>query len=391
MLISDRLVVDIGLLAVLRRDYSVLPVEVVEYPGEKRQAPGEVDGDIHKLLDRSVQPVDESHRGSDHTDCEARIDIPYNEPATGKVNEKRTHLREHAHDDSEHLARSLLLEIEVGHFLVDLNEILVFLLFAGEYLYEHRAAYRQCLVYLLVELIALGLALSKVFPACTPRRSGREHQKRYYSDADDREWHRHAEQRDQCGDHGSEVAHDIRQCAADNGAYTAYVRIHSRNDIALLLCREEGMRHVLEMLIHLVAHVEDDLLGYPRVYVVLKHSYKLAHGKSRERRQKQLDKKIHVLADQGFVHDAPRYDRRQKPHSGRKQYRDEHENELQPVWLQVTQDPHEQFSSHFRLVLLLFLSQEAHRPHSTRSWSCHKCLPFKNGAANMARRDSDVS
>ena len=48
------------------------------------------------------------------------------------------------------------------------------------------------------------------------------------------------------------------------------------------------------MAVHLVSHVIDYLLGYPRVDIVFEHAHKLAHCQSREGRQQELYEKYHA-------------------------------------------------------------------------------------------------
>ena len=134
------------------------------------------------------------------------------------------------------------------------------------------------------------------------------------------------------------------------------------------------MRHVLQVFIHLIAHVKDDALRDPRVDVVLKHTNKLAHGERCERGKEQLYEKLHVLSHQRLVHDAACDDRRKEPDGRRQQYRYEHEDELQPVWLEIAHYPGQKFLRHLRHILFFFLSEEVHRAHAAAR-SCH-LYPF---------------
>ena len=143
------------------------------------------------------------------------------------------------------------------------------------------------------------------------------------------------------------------------------------------------MRHVLQMLVHLVAHVKNDALRDPRVDVVLEHTDQLAHGQRRERGKQELYKELHVPADQRLVHDTAGYDRRKESDGRRQQYRDEHEDELQPVRFQITHYPGDQFPRHLRHILFFFLCEEVHRAHAARSRSCHY-LPFSMLSATAA-------
>ena len=377
MLVSDRLVVHIRLLAVLRRYYSVLSVKIIEDTGKECQRSCEVYREIQKLLYRTVQPVDKSYRRSNDTDRKIRVDVLYDEISAGKIYEKRSDLGEHSHYDPEELARSLLLEVEVRHLPVDFDKVVIFLLLAGEYLDQHRAADRQRLVDLLIEFIALGLALREILPsraACSPRR---KNEKRYDQYAHYRKMRAHAEQCNESRDYRRDITDNVRESAADDRADTAYVGVHPRDDVALLLGREEGMRHVLEMFIHLIAHVEDYLLGYPRIDVVLKHTDQLAYSERSKSHKEQPDKQLHVLSYKCLINDTAGYDRRQQSHSCRQQYRDEYEDELQPVRLEIAQYPDKQRLRHFGHVLFFLIGEESHRAaHTSRTRSRHYIPPF---------------
>ena len=150
MLVSDRLVVDIRFLPVLRRNDGVFPVKVVKYAGEQRQRSCEIYRDVHQLLDRPVQPVYERHGRRDDTDSQRSIYLSDNEISAREVDQQRSQLSEHSHHHAEELAGSLFLQVEIGDLLVDLYEVVIFLLLAGEYLYQHRAADRKRLIDLLV-------------------------------------------------------------------------------------------------------------------------------------------------------------------------------------------------------------------------------------------------
>ena len=371
MLVSNRFVVDIRLLAVLRRDDRVLPVEVIENTRKERKASREIDRDVHQLLDRPVEPVDERHRRGDDTYRKRRVDLLYDEVSAGEVDEQRSQLREHPHHHAEKLPRPLLLEVEIGDLLVDLYEVVVLLLLAGEYLYEHGAADRKRLVYLLIELVALGLALREVLPPGASGRPCRQHQKRYHRDAHQRERSAHAEERHKSRDDSCHIAHDVGERTADHRAHAAYVRVHAGDDVALLFGREERMRHVLQMPVHLVSHVENDALRDPRVDVVLEHTHKLAHCQRGERHKQELYEELHVFADERLIDDAAGDDGRQQSYCRRQQYRDEHEDELQPVRLQIAQYPYQQRLRHLRHILFFFLSEEVHRANAARSRSSH--------------------
>ena len=95
------------------------------------------------------------------------------------------------------------------------------------------------------------------------------------------------------------------------------------------------MGHMLEMVVHLIFHVEDYLLGYPGVYVAFQHSDNLGCRKGHKGHQKKPDEKLHIPPHQRLVHDAPGYDGRQKPHRGREQYRRKHQQKLEPIGFKI--------------------------------------------------------
>ena len=88
-----------------RRDHVV----VIEDAGEQRERPCEVHVDVEKRLDRAVEPVDQHDRRRDDADVQRRVDLPDDEPAAGKIDQKRTDLREHAHQHHEPFAAALFL------------------------------------------------------------------------------------------------------------------------------------------------------------------------------------------------------------------------------------------------------------------------------------------
>ena len=71
------------------------------------------------------------------------------------------------------------------------------------------------------------------------------------------------------------------------------------------------MRHILQMLIHLIAHVKYDALRDPRVDVVLEHTHQLAHCQSGKCHKQELNEELHVFAHESLIDDASGDDRRE--------------------------------------------------------------------------------
>ena len=118
------------------------------------------------------------------------------------------------------------------------------------------------------------------------------------------------------------------------------------------------MRHVLEMVVHLVLHVEDDALGDPGVDIALEHRDHLGGRQRDEGHDEQLHEQAHVLAHERLVDDPSGDDARQQADHGREQDRHEHQQELQRVGLEIAEDPPQQRAGDLRHVLFLFLGQK---------------------------------
>ena len=299
-------------LAVLGRDDAALAVKVVKDPCEHGQRPREAHLQVEQTFHRAVQAVDERDRGGDGTHRKCRVKPANDEEAAGKVDEQRPELRKHAHYHAEPRARALLLQRERRDLLVDAHEALVLAVLGREHLHQKRARDGERLVDKLVHLVVLGLALKQQFEAHLAGAAGRQDEQRKHEDADYGQLGAHGEERHQRGDHGGDVAHDLRERARDDGADARDVGVHARDDVALLLGGEKRMRHALQVLVHLVLHVEDDAHRDPRVDVVLEHTHQLAGQHGGKRREKQADEQAEVVAYEGGVNDAAGDDRRQE-------------------------------------------------------------------------------
>ncbi len=350
---------DVGGLAVFRGLDGIGQVEVVKDAGEQCQGSGEVHVDVQQGLDGAVQPVHQGHRGGDGAHRQGGVGPGDDEVAAGEVDQQRAKLGEHAHDDAEPLAAALLLELQVGDLTVDGHEPLILPLLAGEQLHQQRAADGQRLVDQLVHLVVLGLTVGEDLPAGLAHALGGQDQQRDYHDAHQRQAPAHGEQGHQRGDHHRQVADDAAEGAGDDRADAADVGIHAGDDVALLLRGEKGVGHVLEVIVHLVLHIEDDLLGDPGVDVALQHANDLGGGQRQRGEDQQLDQQGHVPAHQRLVHDAAGDDAGQQAHHRREENGDEHHEKLEPVGLQIGQDPLDQRTGHLGPVLLLLVRQEA--------------------------------
>ena len=305
---DDALILHRGPAAVGRGDDGELPVEVIENTREQGKRPGEVHLDVQQGFHRAIKPVDEGDGGGDRADGERRIGLRDHEPAARKVDQQGTDLGEHAHHHAEPLAAALLLEGQARDLLIDGDEALVLSFFAGEELDQQGAGDRQGLVDELVHLVALGLALVEKLPAGAADAAGREDEQGNDHDAHDGKLPAHGKQRDERGHHCGDIAHNAGERAGDDGAHAGDVGIHAGDDVALLLGGEEGVGHVLQMVVHLVFHVKDDALGDPGVDIALQNADDLRESQGKEGHEQELDEQLHVPTDQGLVHNAARDD-----------------------------------------------------------------------------------
>ena len=108
------------------------------------------------------------------------------------------------------------------------------------------------------------------------------------------------------------------------------------------------------MVIHLVSHIEHDALGYLGVYVVLNSTDDTGDCQRSKSEQKQLNEQSHILAHKGFIHDAPGEYGRQQTDDGGYDDRDEHQQKLRNVGLEVGENAQKQFLRDLGHVLLFF-------------------------------------
>ena len=73
------------------------------------------------------------------------------------------------------------------------------------------------------------------------------------------------------------------------------------------------MGHVLQMVVHLVFHVEDNALGNPGVNITLQHRDDLGSRQRNKSRQQQAHQQRQILSHQRLVHNFPGDDAGQQP------------------------------------------------------------------------------
>ena len=366
---DDALVLHRGPAPVGRRHDGELPVKVVKDAREQGERAGEIHLNVQQGLHRTVEAIDERDGGRDRADGERWVGVGDHEPAARKVDQQGTDLGEHAHHHAKPLAAALLLEGEARDLLVDGDEALILSFLAREQLDQQGAGDGQRLVDELIHLVALGLALVEKLPAGAADAAGRENEQGNDHDPHNGELPAHGKQRDKRRHHRGNIAHNARECARDNGAHARNVGVHAGDDVALLLGGEEGMRHVLQMVVHLVFHVEDDALGDPGVDVALKHADDLREGQREEGHEQELHKQLHVPADQRLVHDAARDDRGQQAHGGGQDDGNKHQQKLEPVGPEIGQDAQQKLLCHLRHALFFLFGEELDRPARARSGS----------------------
>ena len=95
------------------------------------------------------------------------------------------------------------------------------------------------------------------------------------------------------------------------------------------------MGHILQMLVHLVLHIEDYALRYPRIYVAFKHTDNPADSESAEGEDKQPYKQRHIFAYKRMIDDFTCDNRRKQSNRCRQQNRSENKYKLHPVGLKI--------------------------------------------------------
>ena len=136
------------------------------------------------------------------------------------------------------------------------------------------------------------------------------------------------------------------------------------------------MGHVLQMVVHLVLHIEDDALGDPGVDITLQDADDLGAGQGDEGQDQELDEQRKIFADQGFVHDLAGDDAGQQAKHSREQNCRKNKNELKPVGLQVGQDSFQQCTADLRHIFLFLIRQETAGPHAP-SGSGHRIASLR--------------
>ena len=115
------------------------------------------------------------------------------------------------------------------------------------------------------------------------------------------------------------------------------------------------------MAVHLIFHIENDALGDPGIDVTFNNRDHLRCSKRNESSDQKLDQKTEVIAEERFIDDLSRDDRRQKSDNGRKEDREDHEGELKLIGLHVGGDTLQELLIDLRFILLLFFRQETAR------------------------------
>ena len=119
------------------------------------------------------------------------------------------------------------------------------------------------------------------------------------------------------------------------------------------------MGHVLEVAIHLIAHVIDYLLAYPCAYVAFQHAYYLGARKGEEGKANKLDKKAHVGTNQRLIHYVSGDDAGEQTHHAGCGNGAEHQKKLGPVRLKIAAYALEQGRGDGGHVELFLVGEEA--------------------------------
>ena len=84
------------------------------------------------------------------------------------------------------------------------------------------------------------------------------------------------------------------------------------------------MRHILQMVVHLISHIENNALGDPCIDIGFKNRDRLRNCKSHNRSDQQFDQQRPVFSDQGLINDPSCDDGRKQADNCSRKDRDEH-------------------------------------------------------------------
>ena len=370
MKVADVQILHIRLITVFRVDNRVDHVKIVENAGEKSKRTGEINLNVKQRLHRPVKAVDKGDCGSDGADFQGGVKTADDEETTGKIDEKRTNLGEHAHDHAKPLAASLLFHGNLRCFFVHTDKFVILLFFPGEEFYQKRPADAERLVDELIHFIIFCLAFREKLEASAADHAGGEDEKRDDENADDGQAPAHGEERNQCGDNGCNIADNVGERGGDDCTDAADVGVHACDDISLLFTGKKGMGHMLEMVEHLVLHIKNDALGNPGIDITLQNTDHLRYGeggKSEENQLNQITERSAVRTE--CIHDSAGDDGRIQTDNSGEQNCGKDEQKLQPVGGKIAENTADQIPGDFGHIGLFVFREKSAGSARTETWA----------------------
>ena len=246
-------------------------IEILEDAREHRHRANPVHLNVQQLIDRHVHPAEQRDQNRDLTDCQCRI-VVHHDDAADQINQHRADAREGAEHHAEPSARHALADVEVDHFAVDRFVALVFAALHAEQLDKKLSADRQRFIQDAVDLVAACLRFARDRPAVFARAACRDGEQRYDQCADQGENPVFAEHQHKRCNQCDCVREDACQRARDDLLHAGDVARHARDDVPLIVRREESLRHRLQVPVHRIAHVKCDVLRDPCVEIALENA-----------------------------------------------------------------------------------------------------------------------
>ena len=309
-------------------------VIVVKNSGEHGHRPYPVDLNIEQLVDRTVHFAKQGDQDRDITDCQSGI-VFHHEDSADKIEQHGADACKCRYGHHEPPARHALSDVEADHFLICRLILFILRLLLAEQLHQLLPADGQSLVQDTVDLVIALLRFAGKIPSGLSGTTGGDHKER-----DDQHTDRsqdpvlpvhHDDSHRQRDDIGENAGHRVRNRAL----HAVNIARHAGDDIALIVSREEALRHFLQMAVHLISHVECNMLRNPCVEIALEHADQVGCKCDCERQQDQPDQSFHIPGYQTFVDDPSCQDRRSQRKNRRHQNSRKDEQHLLPVGFQI--------------------------------------------------------
>ena len=297
--------------------------------------------------------------------------ITYHQDSADQIDQHRPYAGKCGQHHPEPAACHTLPDIQADHLPVDLLVPVVLLLLLSEQLYQKLPAYRQCLIQDPVDLVISRLGFICQRPSGLTRTSGRECEQRNNNDphqGQDPVLLEHGSGSDHQRDH---IGKDAGKRVCDHHLDAVDVAGHPGHNIALVIGREKTLGHLLQMGVHLIAHVVCDMLRHPCIDITLRNSYQVCQKGNRQRENDIENQSLQISFDQAFVYDLTGQDRRHQAHERRYRDAQQYQRQLLLIRCQIREYPLQQRRRNLGLAGLLFLCQKciSHRSSRTRTIS----------------------